>query len=317
MKHSRLFILVAVLFLASLACNFPGAATPTIGGPTGEIPPGITPTPYLESTIAPLPVIPPLTADMLRNGTYVLPESKETVTLTDGKYDRAESNENILHVTLMDPIAFGDLNGDGAEDAAIVLSENTGGTGFFMSVVAVLNSGGAPMQGPSRLLDDRAQLTGMVIAVGGRIVVSAVIHGPADPMCCPNFPVVESMRLIGNRLILTRFTSRTPGGDERAITITGPSEGASAGGSAQLAGTVTISPFENNLAYKIYGPGGAVLAEGSFLVDSAGMGTPGIFNVTISLAGIPAGTAVRLEVSDLSAADGSLLAMDSVGLQVT
>ncbi len=272
---------------------------------------------FPNSPQPPTATVPPLTADMLRNGTYALPESKETVTLTDGKYDRAESNDNILHVTLMDPIAFGDLNGDGVEDAAIVLSENMGGTGFFMSVVAILNSGGAPMQGPSRYLDDRAQLIGMVIVVGGRIVVDAVIHGPADPMCCPNFPVVESLRLIENQLILTRFISHTPGGDERAITITGPSEGASVSGSAQLAGTVTISPFENNLAYKIYGPARTVLAEGSFLVDSTGMGTPGTFNVTISLAGIPAGTSVRLEISDLSAADGSLLAMDSVGLQVT
>lgn len=317
MKHSRIFILFAVLIFASLACNFPGAATPTAGLPPDGTSSASTWTPFTDSPHPPTAAVPPLTADMLRNGTYALPESKETVTLVDGKYDRAESMENILHVELRDPIAFGDLNGDGVEDAAIVLSENMGGTGFFMSVVAVLNNGGAPMQGPSRFIDDRAQLNGMVIVVGGRIVVDAVIHGPADPMCCPNFPVVESFRLIGNQLVLTRFVSRTPGGDERSITITGPSEGAAAGGSVQLAGTVTISPFENNLAYKIVGPGGGELAAGSFLVDSAGMGTPGTFNVTISLAGIPAGTSVRLEVSDLSAADGSLLAMDSVGLQIT
>jgi hypothetical protein len=315
-RHSRTFILFFVLLLVVLACNFPGAATPTIGVPTGENLPGITPTPSAESTIAPTPAVPPLTAEMLRNGTYVLPESKETVTLVDGKYDRAESMENILHVTLMDPIAFGDLNGDGPEDAAIVLSENVGGTGFFMSVVAVLNQGGAPHQSASRFLDDRAQLVGLVI-IGGRIVVDAVIHSFQDPMCCPNFPAVESLRLIGDQLIMTRFASRTPGGDERAITITGPAEGASVSGSAQLAGTVTISPFENNLAYKIYGPAGEELSGGSFLVDSDGMGEPGTFNVSISLAGIPAGTSIRLVISDLSAADGSLYAMDSVGLQVT
>jgi hypothetical protein len=315
-KSSRIFILLFVLFLTSVACNFPGAATPTIGLPAGETPPAVAQTPSLESTIAPSPAIPPLTAAMLRNGTYVLPESKETVTLVDGKFDRAESMENILHVTLMDPIAFGDLNNDGAEDAAIVLSENVGGTGFFMTVVAVLNQGGTPHQGPSRFLDDRAQLVGMVI-IGGRIVVDAVIHGFQDPMCCPNNPVVESLRLIGDRLIMTRFASRTPGGDERAITITGPAEGASVSGSAQLTGTVTISPFENNLEYKIIDAAGAVLAGGSFLVDSDGMGAPGTFNVSISLAGIPAGASIRLVISDLSAADGSLLAMDSVGLQVT
>jgi hypothetical protein len=304
-----------VLFFAALACNFPGSgATATPGQPPVQTEAVIFPTAQVE-TLAPAPTVPPLTAEMLRNGTYVLPESKETVTLVDGQYDRATSNEDILHVTLMNPIAFGDLDGDGAEDAAIVLSENMGGTGFFMSVVAVLNQGGAPVQSASRFLDDRAQLNGLVIA-GGRIAVDAVIHGFQDPMCCPNFPVVETMRLIGGKLILTRFTSRTPGGDERAITVTGPADGNSVSGSMQLTGTVTISPFENTLAYKIYGPAGDELKAGSFLVDSEGMGTPGIFNVAIDLTGIPLGTQVRLEISDLSAADGSLLAMDSVQLMV-
>jgi hypothetical protein len=316
-KFSRVLTLFVVLVLASLACNFPGSVTPIPGAPSVEIPPGMTPTPTHEFTAAaPTVAVPPLTAEMLRNGTYALPESKEMVTLVNGKFDRADSMENILHVTLMDPIAFGDLNGDGAEDAAIVLSENMGGTGFFMSVVAVLNNGGAPLQGPSRFLDDRAQLNGLTI-IGGRIAVDAVIHGFDDPMCCPNFPVVESFRLTGDTLTLTRFTSRAGGGAERAITITGPADGTSVSGSVQLAGTVTISPFENNLAYKIYNSAGVELTAGSFLVDSAGMGAPGTFNVTISLAGIPAGTAVRLQLLDLSAADGSMLAMDSVGLQVT
>jgi hypothetical protein len=315
-KHSRVFILITVLFLASLACNLPIGLTPTAGLPAGETPAEAPPTPHLESTSAPAPTVSPLTVEMLKNGTYVLPESKETVTLVNGTYDRAESNENILHVELRDPIAFGDLNSDGAEDAAFVLSENMGGTGFFMSVVVILNQGGMPVQSASRFLDDRAQLNSVVI-INGRIAVDAVIHGFNDPMCCPNFPVVETFRLTGGALILTRFTSRTPGGDERAITITGPADGTSVSGSAQLTGTVTISPFENNLAYKILNPAGVELLTGSFLVNSGGMGTPGTFNVSISLAGIPSGTTVRIEVSDLSAADGSLLAMDSVGLQVT
>ena len=65
-----------------------------------------------------------------------------------------------------------------------------------MSVVAVLNQGGVPLQSASRFLDDRAQLNGMVI-IGGRIVVDAVIHGFDDPMCCPNFPVVQTLQAAG------------------------------------------------------------------------------------------------------------------------
>ncbi|MBN1439018.1 MAG: hypothetical protein JW929_06360 [Anaerolineales bacterium] len=314
MKNSRIASLSIVLILAALACNFPpGGATP--GGSVQKTVPVALPTAQPGTAAPPAPTVQPLTAEMLRNGTYVLPESGETVTLVDGRYDRAESMENILHVSLMDPIAFGDLNGDGAEDAAIVLSENMGGTGFFMNVVAVLNQGGAPVQSGSRFLDDRAQLNGMVI-IGGRIVVDAVIHAAQDPMCCPDFPVVETLRLEGDELILRRFVSRTPGGAERAISITGPAEGAQVSGSVQLTGTITISPFENTLTYRIYGPAGEGLDGGPLMVASEDMGTPGTFNVAIDLAGIPAGTRIRLEVLDLSAADGSLLAMDSVLLRV-
>jgi hypothetical protein len=316
MKKNRLSVLLLVLILAALACNFPTGAAPTAGLPPAGTPLAATGTPFADSPHPPTPTVPPLTAEMLRNGTYVLPESKETVTLTDGTFDRADSMENLLHVTLMNPIAFGDLDGDGAEDAAIVLSENMGGTGFFMSVVAVLNRNGSPVQSASWFLDDRAQLKGMVIA-GGRIAVDAVIHSFQDPMCCPNFPVVETLRLIHDQFILTRFTSRTPGGEERAITVTGPADGSAVSGSLQLTGTVSMSPFENTLAYKFIGPDGAELGSGPFFVESDGVGGPGTFNVTISLAGIPAGTEVRLEISDLSAADGSLLALDSVGLRVT
>jgi hypothetical protein len=176
LKLSRVLTLLVVLAFASLACNFPDSVTPTVGLPPDDTLFAPTWTPLTESPQPPTPSVPPLTAEMLRGGTYVLPESKETVTLVNGKFDRADSMDNILHVELRDPIAFGDLNGDGAEDAAIVLSENMGGTGFFMSVVAILNNGGAPLQGPSRFLDDRAQLNGLTI-IGGRIAVDAVIHG--------------------------------------------------------------------------------------------------------------------------------------------
>jgi hypothetical protein len=315
MKPARLPATASALFLAALACNLPVGGTPAPGTPAGETVPAVTRTPYTESTIIPVTPVPSLTADMLRNGTYLLPESKETVTLVDGKFDRAESMENILHVELRDPIAFGDLNHDGAEDAAFLISENMGGTGFFVSLVAILNDGGFPVQGPSRFIEDRPQINGLTV-MGGRIAADLVIHGFEDPLCCPNFPAVETFRLAGDKLILRRFTSGTPGGDERAINITGPAEGNSVSGSLQLAGSVTISPFENNLAYKIYDMGGNELKSGSFLVDSEGMGTPGTFNVAIDLAGIPLGTEVRLEISDLSAADGSILAMDSVELRV-
>jgi hypothetical protein len=313
-KTPRVLLPLVPLILAALACNLPIGVTPAAGTPAESPAPASTPT-VEAATPEPLPAVSPLTVEMLKNGTYLLPQSGETVTLVDGRYDRAESMEDLLHVELRDPIAFGDLNGDGAEDAAFLISENLGGTGFFVSLMAIRNEGGTPVQAASRFIEDRPQINGLTI-MGGRIAADLVIHSFQDPLCCPNFPAVEFFRLAGGELVLVRFTSRTPDGEERAITITGPAGGSAASGSVQVSGSVTIAPFENTLAYRIYGPAGGELAAGPVPVQAPDFGAPGTFNTAISLAGIPAGTTVRLEISDLSAADGSLLAMDSVALRV-
>ena len=41
-------------------------------------------------------------------------------------------------------LAFGDLNGDGVEDAVVVLVTNPGGTGRFYDLAPVLNQNGTP-----------------------------------------------------------------------------------------------------------------------------------------------------------------------------
>jgi hypothetical protein len=52
------------------------------------------------------------------------------------------------------------------------------------------------------------------------------------------------------------------------------------------------------------------------MVTAPDLGAPGTFDAPISLDGIPSGTMVYIEIQDLSAADGSLLALDTVKLTV-
>jgi hypothetical protein len=42
------------------------------------------------------------------------------------------------------------------------------------------------------------------------------------------------------------------------------------------------------------------------------MGAPAVFNNLVDLPPLPSGARIRLELADLSMADGSLIAMDSV-----
>lgn len=79
---------------------------------------------------------------------------------------------------------------------------------------------------------------------------------------------------------------------------------------------MSIAPFENNLSYFIYDEAGNQIAAGPVAVTAPDLGAPGTFNETITLEGIPAGTTIYLELHDISAADGSWLAMDAVKLLV-
>jgi hypothetical protein len=83
-----------------------------------------------------------------------------------------------------------------------------------------------------------------------------------------------------------------------------------------IKGKVAIAPFENNLAYRIYDVSCIELSAGPISVSATDPGTPGTFEALIPLGSVLSGALIRIEVQDLSAKDGSLLAMDSVELVV-
>ena len=141
--------------------------------------------------------------------------------------------------------------------------------------------------------------------------MDAVVHSFNDPACCPEFAVTRTFRLIGGSLVLVNATSQTPGGGERVITIDAPLDGADASGALLIRGSVTISPFENNLSYRVYNEQGNELAAGPIMVSAPDLGAPGTFTATLDLSAFSIGR-LWIEVSDLSAADGSVLALASV-----
>ena len=250
---------------------------------------------------------------MLRNGTYYAPVYGRTVTLVNGSYSEG-SGASAYSVQMLDVYAFGDLNGDGLDDAAIILVENGGGSGQFESVIAVYNSGGAPLQAGFSQLGDRVQVNSVNIT-SGVIYLAMLVQGPSDPMCCPSLPETQSYWMIGSNLWLMRVTTQTAG-VVRSIDVTSPGNWADVTNPFTVFGSVTVSPFENTLAYRIYLPDTTNVNESSLIVSSAGMGTPGTFSQTydLSMAGIT-GTVI-IQFLDLSAADGSTLAMGSVVVNV-
>lgn len=300
-------LLLCVFFLAG--CNL---ASPSPLPPAPETP-----------TLAPATFSPPTSTatpdymTRLRNAEYQLAESQRLVQLTDGQYQGGTAGQvDYISVNLGSVSAAGDLNGDGVDEIAAVFGENYGGSGTFVFLAIYSDVNGKLTFLTSAFLGDRTVVNGLSIE-NGEVSLSAVTHDADDPLCCPTMqthrhysPVTE------NQLKLIDYTSLTPDGKPRTITIEAPVHGEQVDSSVRIKGNVTIAPFENNLTYRVYSTGEVELAAGSIMVSSDGLGGPGTFDAIISLGRILSGAVVRIEIQDLSAADGSLLAMDSVELVV-
>lgn len=283
-------------------------------GGLASAPQAPAPTDTARPSASPQPSLPGLGVSQVMNMQVELAaqDGHPIVHLTNGEYHAgsAPNSTDYTDVRLVaDHIALGDLNGDGLGDAAALLAENYGGSGVFVSVIAVLNSGGQPVQAGAALIDDRPKVTGLGIK-NRRIVFAGTVHAPADPGCCASMPVVETFGLTKGGLKLQRLASGMP---EHSISIQSPPYGSLVPpANVQVSGTVSVPPLENTLAFRAYDATGKEWVRGAFSVSV----TAGTFGGTIDLSPVPAGILLRLEVSDISPADGSAMAMDSIEMLV-
>ena len=293
--NRKLILPFLALTLALVACGLPAS-------------PSATPTPSPIPPVVPS-AVPALTLQALRNASYYAPFYQKTVTLADGKYSEG-SGANGYTVTLLDAYALGDLNGDGIDDAAVLLAENGGGSGVFESLVLVLDVNGAPQQAGQAELGDRVLVNSVSIA-SGAASLDMVVQGPNDPMCCPSLPETQTYRLVGNAAWLTRQTSKASDGTLRSVDIQSPADGASVTNPFTVNGTVSVAPFENTLAVRIYLPDGTKVNESPLTVNAAQPGGPGTFSRDFDLSNAGITGTVIVQFLDLSAADGTTLDMDS------
>lgn len=287
-------------------------------------PPTPTPAPVIEATPTPQATSAPVDASptlvgRVRNAQYQLGsmDIPQVVQLTNGAYESGvPGGADYVSVNVLNFIANGDLNGDGSDEVAALVSENFGGTGVFVFLVVYADVNGKLEFLTSIIVDDRPQINAMSVD-NGEIFLDAVTHGRDDPFCCPTLRTVRHYQLTRiNHLDIVDYTTFTPAGTPRTITIEAPPNGSDVYGSVQIRGRVAIAPFENNLAYRIFDVVGVELAAGAINVTAPDLGAPGTFDSVVKLGNILSGAVVRLEVQDLSAEDGSLLAMDSIELVV-
>jgi hypothetical protein len=160
----------------------------------------------LEIEIPPLPSseeAESLTLGTLKNAEYHIP-SEEPFQLEDGIHylppEPPDAPPEDWIIALVEPVAFGDVNGDGATDGVVILSARYGGTGAFKYIAVVVNRDGQPYNVATTFLGDRTVINGINVLPSGEIHVDATVHGPEDPLCCPTQARTLRFQMVGEEL---------------------------------------------------------------------------------------------------------------------
>ena len=97
--------------------------------------------------------------------------------------------------------SFGDVNGDGAEDAAVTLVVDPGGSGTFTYLAVVINDKGTAKPVSSILLGDRIVVKSLAIQAGN-VVVTILTRKPNESMSMePEFEVTRTFKVQSDKLV--------------------------------------------------------------------------------------------------------------------
>lgn len=126
-------------------------------------------------------------------------EKREKLTVKDGNLDRNNEDDKLYFSASAE--SYGDLDGDGREEAVILTMMNTGGTGNFSSGIIYTMKNGKPVVLTEFEGGDRAYggLIGARI-LDEKLVVDQYDVGEAGGACCPEFAVTTVYRWDGNKL---------------------------------------------------------------------------------------------------------------------
>lgn len=240
-----------------------------------------------------------LSAQALMNATYS-GIYDEPVSLVDGLYEGepydagAASRPTVRYISRAEH--YGDLNGDGVDDAVLFLVESGGGSGSFVYVAAQLNQAGQPVDAGAVMVEDRTQVKSVTIE-DGQIEVAFTTAGSGDGACCPSHlthktyalqddnlaevaggesePVrVSAADLDGTSWRLVELGENQPVADDVEITISFAGDQISgSGGCNNYNGSFTLS--EDNPFLVTFGP---IAATRMLCPDPAGSAETAYFN---------------------------------------
>jgi heat shock protein HslJ/predicted transcriptional regulator len=210
--YSLLAVIIPSLLLA--ACAVPAQPAPVAPPPEPTAEADVAaveeaPTPVAEMEPAATGAIP---VEALRNATYG-GIYDEPITLTEGQYEGEPYVEGDPSRPTVDYIdgaeLFGDLDGDGVEDAVVFLLERGGGSGAFTYVAAQLNRDGQPADAGAVWIEDRIGVRSAAIE-DGQVVLDLILQGPGDAACCGSHKARKTYALQEGKLVETTAEGGEP-----------------------------------------------------------------------------------------------------------
>jgi hypothetical protein len=137
---------------------------------------------------------------------YCVGENSRSIRVENGEYSRETPQDGYVdhfYFSVLE-IAYGDLDGDAKDEAAIITVCNTGGTGNFTEGFIYRMSGGKPLLAARFPGGDRAYGGLRSIKIEkGLLVVEQYEAGENGGACCPEFILTKKYKLVGRRLVPT------------------------------------------------------------------------------------------------------------------
>jgi heat shock protein HslJ len=101
---------------------------------------------------------------------------------------------------LADLHATADIDGDGSEEAFVLLSESSSGTGQFLYLAAVTQAEGSARNLGTVSVGDRVDVIGLTSA-NGEATLEYIVAGPGEPACCPTLMISSTYGFRDGRLV--------------------------------------------------------------------------------------------------------------------
>jgi hypothetical protein len=132
-------------------------------------------------------------------------EENQTIRAKNGEYSRGNPNDpsgDTVYFQVVE-VVYGDLTGDGSEEAVVSTLCNTGGTGQFTDGIIFTLRGGKPVEITTLGMGDRAYDGIESVRIENGLLKVGRYGTISGGACCPEYVDTHTFRLAGDKLVET------------------------------------------------------------------------------------------------------------------